>query len=474
MRQSAPTLPRAQPMDTARGVSSSPEEQASDGFSVIDAWAFVLPAISFIEIAIIGQLIASEILAVVMLPWLWGARDRLPLPRWFVLLWTGWLISQVMTDVVVGSAFADYTRGWAAIVFTFTDFAAILVLVSTPRRARLFALGLAAGGVLGYVFVPNAYAAGDPWKWAFALPVGLLLAAGLSGTAGARLRWLSVGAFVAFGIVNLALGFRSLGGVSLLTAGYLVLSTLAGRRETSSNRSMLRAVAGLGFLAVAVWGTLQIYDAAASQGLLGSDAQAKYLSQSGSLGVLIGGRSEVLVSSQAIIDSPVLGHGSWARDPAYAELLNGRLGSLGYEIGATSSDVTLIPAHSYLMQSWVWAGLLGGVFWLAIFGIAVWLLGNLYAFRVDLAPVLVFSTMLLLWNIAFSPYGSSQRLLACFGIALCLLGLRLVRGNEIADAPAQISSNASRHARSRSGGPEDGWGTTRNLRPSNNQPGSGA
>jgi hypothetical protein len=398
----------------------------SHRLSAIDVWAFVVPAVSSVEITVIGQLIVGEILALAMLPWLRSARDRPALPRWFVVLWAGWLISQIMTDAVVGSAFADYSRGWAAIVFTFTDFAAILVLASTPRRARLFAIGLAAGGVLGFLFAPSVFAAGDPWKWAFALPVGLLLAAGLSGTTGARFRWLTVGAFVAFGIVNLELGFRSLGGVSLLTAGYLVLSALVGRPERVSARSMLRAVVGLGFLAVAVWGTLQIYDTAASQGLLGPEAQTKYLSQSGSLGVLIGGRSEVLVSSQAIIDSPILGHGSWAKDPVYAELLDNTLSSLGYEVGATSSDVALIPAHSFLTQSWVWAGLLGGVFWLAVLGIAVWLLANLYASRVELAPLIVFSTMLLLWNIAFSPYGYTMRVLSTYAIALCLLGLRLL------------------------------------------------
>jgi hypothetical protein len=408
--------------------SGSVTRSVSTEVSALDVWAFVLPALSFIEISIGGQLIVSEILAVIMLPWLWGARDRLPLPPWFVVLWAGWLLSQIATDLVVGSTFADYSRGWASIAFTLTDFAAVLVLVSTPRRARLFALGLAAGGALGYALAPNGYPQGDLWKWAFALPVGLLLAAGLSGLTGARLRWLSSGTFVAFGIVNLALGFRSLGGVSLLTAGYLVLSALAQRPAGVAEGSLLRAVVASGFLAVAVLGTLQIYDTAASQGLLGSAAQAKYLSQSGSLGVLLGGRSEILVSSQAIIDSPILGHGSWAKDPTYAELLDARLSSLGYEIGASPSDVALIPAHSYLTQSWVWAGLLGGVFWLAVLAIAAWLVFNLYASKVELAPLLVFSTLLLIWDIVFSPYGSNARMLACYGLALCLLGLRLMRG----------------------------------------------
>jgi O-antigen ligase len=206
---------------------------------------------------------------------------------------------------------------------------------------------------------------------------------------------------------------------------------------------------------------------------LGSDAQAKYFSQSGSLGVLVGGRSEILVSSQAVIDSPMLGHGSWAKDFAYVDLLGDRLSSFGYEMGAGASDLGLIPAHSYIMQSWVWAGLLGGVFWLAILAIAVWLLANLYASRVELAPLLTFSTMLLLWNIAFSPYGSSARLLASYGIVLCLVGLRLVRGDVIADAPAGLSNGASRYPQPLSGGPARSRRTARNLQSAPEQPGNG-
>jgi hypothetical protein len=442
--------------------------------TALDIWAFLLPAISFVQVTVVGQLIVSEVLAAVMLPWLWGAKDRLRMPRWFLLLWGGWLVSQIVTDVVMGSGFADYSRGWAAILFTLTDFAAVLVLVSTPRRARLFALGLAASGVLGYFIAPNIFAAGDPWKWAFAGSVGFALAAGLSGATGARRPLLTIAAFAVFGALNLLLGFRSLGGVSLLAAGYLVLGAVAGKRAVASRYSTLRAAAGLALLALSVVLVLQLYDVAASGGLLGSAAQAKYETQSGTFGVLLGGRSEVLASSQAIIDSPILGHGSWADDLEYVDLLSERLSSLGYEVGAGPSDVGLIPAHSYLMQSWVWAGVLGGIFWLAILGIAVWLLANLYSFRVDLAPLIVFSAMLLLWSIAFSPYGSSTRIGATYGIALCLLGLRLVRGGTVNDPPARRSSGASRYPQPRSGGPADGRGTTSNLRSAPDQPGSRA
>ena len=103
----------------------------------------------------------------------------------FVVLWAAWLISQIVTDVVVGSAFKDYARGWAGIPFLAVNFAGIFFLVSTPRRARIFAVGLAVGGFLGFLLVRDPLAALDPWKWGLAVPVGLVLVAGLSGRRGA-------------------------------------------------------------------------------------------------------------------------------------------------------------------------------------------------------------------------------------------------------------------------------------------------
>lgn len=396
--------------------------------TALDIWAFALPAVSFLEVTIIGRLMVTEIVLLVMLPWLWSLPDRPALPRWFLVLWAGWLVSQVVTDLVVGSAFTDYARGWAAIAFTLTNFAAIFFLVTTPKRARLFAIGLAVGGLLGLVFVPHPYVALDPWKWGLAGPIALLTAASLSGRFGERWPWVTVAVFVALGGLNVALGYRSLGGVCLVAAGYLTLSALAGRPPSAARQSTLRAALGLVFLGTAGLGVLGGYSAAAAGGFLGPEAQAKYETQSGPLGPLLGGRAEALVSSQAILDSPILGHGSWARDPRYAELLIERQEALGYDVTEEYVGTELIPAHSYLMGAWVRAGALGGLFWLAVGAVAVWLLANLYSVRTQLAPLLVLAAVLLLWDIAFSPYGFGARITAAYGLTLCLLGLRLLPG----------------------------------------------
>lgn len=414
------------------------------GRDALDIWAFTLPAVSFLGFTIIGRLFLTEILLLALLPWLWRARDRPVPPRWFLVLWAGWLLSQIVTDVLVGSALRDYARGWAGIVFTLTNFAGILILVSTPTRARLFALGLAVAGLLAFVFVPQPFAASDPWKWGLALPVGLAMAAGLSGRAGARLPWLTVAAFVAFGSLNLLLGYRTLGGVSLLAAGYLSLCAVVGRRRSADFQSGLHAVLGLAFVAAASLAVVGLYSMAASQGLLGQEAQAKYLHQAGAFGAILGGRPELLASTQAILDSPVLGHGSWAKDPKYAELLVKRQKALGYGVTPEYVGADLIPTHSYLFGAWVWAGFLGAVFWFTVGGVVIWLLANLYPLQVEVAPLLVLSAMLLLWDIAFSPYGSGSRITAPYAVALCLLGLRLLREKRAGDrAPDPVTELSS-------------------------------
>jgi hypothetical protein len=418
------------------------------GVTALDFWAFGLPALSFVEITLGGRLMMSELLALVLLPWLLTSSERLVVPRWFIAIWCAWLLGQMVTDIVVGSAFVDYSRGWARILFTLTNFAAILALVSTPRRARLFALGLAVGGVLGYLIFPDAYAMGDPWKWAFALPIGFILAAGLSGPISFGRQWPAVCAFAGFGVMNLRLGFRSLGGVALLSAAYLILQALVGRSRRAGRPSPVRVFLGLFFCLAATLAILRAYDAAAASGVLGSDAEARYFEQSGQLGILIGGRSEALASSQAILDSPLLGHGSWAKDSRYANLLDQRLMSLGYELGASPNDVGLIPTHSYVLGSWVEAGLVGGVFWLAILALAVWLLANLYTVRLRLSPLLVFSATLLAWSILFSPYGNDARLLGPYGIATCLLGLRALKSGGLSQAAeAALTSARALHVR---------------------------
>jgi hypothetical protein len=159
--------------------------------------------------------------------------------------------------------------------------------------------------------------------------------------------------------------------------------------------------------------------------LLGDDARDKYLIQSsGDMGVLLGARAEILASAQAIIDSPVIGHGSWAKDPKYADILVSSLGQHGYEIqGESESD--LIPSHSYIMGAWVEAGVVGAIFWFWALMLAVRSLVATQRGDSALALLVVFVAFNLLWNIPFSPFGAEARLYTAYYLSLMIFALTL-------------------------------------------------
>ena len=253
--------------------------QAAAGVTPLDIWAVVLPALSFLQFHLGGQLIFSELLALAILPWLLRSRERLLVPRWLIGLGGAWLVFQVVTDVVVHTAFIDWSRGWAAIVFTLIDLAVIICLVSTPRRARLFLLGSAAGGFLGYIVVPDPNAATDAWKWAFAGPIGSLLVVALSGARGARQPWLVVGALAIFGLVNAFLGYRSMSGVALITAAYLLLAFFVAARLRLRAFTVKVAALGLASYGAAAIVVFLGLSAAAQAGVFGQAAAAKFDAQ---------------------------------------------------------------------------------------------------------------------------------------------------------------------------------------------------
>ena len=431
------------------------------GISALDVWAFVLPAASFVQVVVVGRLILSEILAVVLLPWLLRSKDRLRAPTWLIVLLGVWFASQIATDVVARSAFSDWIRGWAAIAFTIIDLLAILTLAATPRRARIFAAGIAAGSALAYFFEPTLLMIADPWKFAFAASIGYALASALSGAWAARRPWLAIAAFATFGVINaVVFGYRSMSGVALLTAAYLLFAVLLGRQRSLPRSTPARAVIGGGLYAVSALVVFVGLSSAAAANLLGDAARAKFEAQSGvvvpsvppgasiapdaslpprpsiapgasapanPLGVITGGRAEFLASTQAILDSPILGHGSWARGPKYVEMQHQKLIEMGVPRGNLPTDPTLIPTHSYLLGSWVWAGVAGGIVWLALGALALWVIACLPAAKLEISPLIVFAGSLLLWSIAFSPYSNTERIYAMFAVVVCLLGLRMVQ-----------------------------------------------
>ena len=395
--------------------------------------AFVTPALVWMEFSAVGRIFVPELILIGLLPFLLMTRGRMlaePLPRTFLMLAALWLASQVLSDLVRETEFRDYSRGWARIAFTAANFCSLYMLLhGSRRRLVLFALGLAVGGYLSFRLNPSVYAEDHPWKFGIGPPAALLAVLASLWPPIRRVPFLPALPLLAVSAYSTAVGFRSLAGVALLASLYMLVQQIAGRRHRrpaalSPGRTLLFLAAGVALTAAVLKG----YEQAAARGYVSERARWTYEQQdSGSFGVLLGGRSAIYVSARAVMDSPFLGHGSWARDAGYAaRVLELRL--LGYDLHPLNmSRSDLIPTHSHLMGGWVEAGFLGAVFWLWVLLLVFRVLSDLYLIREPLGPLIAFIGFMTLWDVVFSPFGAERRLTLPFNVVLMMFAWDVLR-----------------------------------------------
>jgi hypothetical protein len=421
---------------TRRRKPASPALQAArpqshPGLAIL---AFTAPLFLWAEVAIIGRLFVTEIILTGALPFLLLTRGRMlaaPLPRMFMLLALFWLISLVVTDLYRGTPFVDYSRGWSKVTFLTTDFMAIYLLTYGSRqRLILFAVGLAFGSYLTYLLNPSEFALAQPWKFGIGSATIMLASAAVIWPPIARSPLLPAAIIGALVAVSLFVGSRSLAGIATVTALYILAQQILARRARGP--SGFSAWRSLTFLVVALGislAFLNIYGVLASEGVLGEDAREKYERQStGAFGVILGGRTEIFISVQAIMDSPLLGHGSWAKDPRYSELLL-ELEDLGYEVDYNAAEQELIPTHSHLFGAYVEAGLLGAVFWVWVMFLALRVMSNLFLVREPLSPLIAFLGFSLIWDVLFSPFGAERRVIMPYYIILLMFAWETLRAS---------------------------------------------
>jgi hypothetical protein len=391
-----------------------------------DLLVFLIPCVQFVQLQIVGTLSGPDLLLLatfIILAFRGKIRVAAPASKAFFVLGCLWLASQCVTDIVRHSPFADYARGWSNIGMTLVNLAVIWTLLyGRTRRLVLYGWGLVAGTLLTYFFRPDDFTRDYPWKFGLAYPVTLAVFL-VASSRRVKGPWPIVMAGM-IGVINVYLGSRNTGGACLAAALYLFFTPLL--------RRSLRKRAGLKFgtvvalaisMLVGAVGIFWGYDYAASTGMLGFEAEQKYQRESGGkYGVLLGGRSELLASIPAVYDSPILGHGSWAKDPQYLLMeVRGEL-ALGYkgalDISKDQIESGIIPAHSYLFQAWVDAGIAGAIFWVWVFAFAANALMRAYPATVLLLPVASFIVFSMLWDILFSPYGTAGRTVVPYYIVL--------------------------------------------------------
>jgi hypothetical protein len=412
----------------------------------VDTLVVLIPCLQFVQFKIVGVLSGSDLVLLgtfIALVLREKVRISTPDGKRFLVLGSLWLASQCVTDIVRHTAFTDYARGWSNIGMTLVNFAVIWTLLyGRPRRLELYGWGLVIGTLLTIAFNPGEFTLDSPWKFGFSYPVTLGVFLLTSREKSHSRAPIIVVAMI--GIVNIALGSRNTGGVCLAAAMYLLVADFLRRKARAGSKLKAGVVVALAAsILVGATGILWAYQYGASAGILGEQAKEKYEEESsGKYGVLLGGRTELLASIPAVYDSPILGHGSWARDRIYYIGEVRALALLGYKGAVDVSKEELIegfiPAHSYLLQAWVYGGIVGALFWVWVYAFVARALMRVYPDNVALLPVAGFVAFSLLWDILFSPFGATTRIVVPYYIVMlasCMSMVRQTAAQVVTSAP---------------------------------------
>lgn len=413
--------------------------------------AFAIPVLIAVEVPGIGTIYLAELCLIGLLPVLVVMRGRMLQSKALAFILMMGLIyfgAQVVTDIVRETPFVDYARGWSRILFLLFAFVSTYLLIGNDRaRLLCYAGGLVVGSTL-FLLINNPLS-DIGWKFGFAGSTTTLMLIGFSLVPVLRSpsSLVGPGVMVLLGAFSAYMDFRSWGGVLMVSAAFLSIPAilrLIGLKPKPLTYSRM-AMMGVVLLATG-FGALKIYGAAAESGMLGERSRDKYETQSalGDAGILLGGRSESLVTVQAIQDSPLIGHGSWAKDRYYAELRQLMLYRLGFVDRFIEPETDLIPTHSHLLGSWVEAGLGGAFFWVGILALIIAALRRLYASDDPLRPYMVFLMFLFVWDILFSPFGAQRRLTNGFLMVVVLFALKASAMNwrqRMATSPIPLASH---------------------------------
>lgn len=402
----------------------------------LDLASFAIPFASITSVKMIGVLPGGELLTLALvvpcIVWGWERIWR-GLNKPLLILMGLWLLSQIVTDFYRQAPFGNMAKGEALIAFFGIDLIVLSAVIDKrERRIVYFTIGAILSNFISISFLGEGIP-GD-WKFGsstFVIPSVVLVSCYFYSRQKYFLAELSIFGIAAY---NLAENYRSellilaIVGIVVFPKFSTNISSAHGGSLRHPNRAFapsvktdnLRTVFLFAMIAAVGFTVSQVYARMASSGALGDKAQEKYEMQSqGKFGILAGGRPEVLVSWIAVLDSPILGHGSWAEDPKYSEMLTDLKRETGYteqedDPSNERGESYLIPAHSHLMSAWVFSGILGAVFWVYVLYLTVLTVIRIANVRPPLAPLYAFRAITALWSIPFSPFGQDVRMEKAF------------------------------------------------------------
>lgn len=395
---------------------------------------FLAAAFSLTQIRIVGYIGISELVMLLIGPFVlvkyWNSLKRDGFAPCLSLV-ALWVFSALVTDFYRQTSLNDLLRGvaspisvlfvipciywllkddvrqikWAIIGFTVTLFLSTYIIQSGTSVSRAEMQGI------------TAREAAEEYKLTF-MALVLSVVSLVPALAYLKIPFLSALITLGVAVFSLIQGGRSAFLALLISAGMLFL---VGGNVSKIRRVAKQIPAIMVALLVLVYAAKLIYKGVAMHGYMGEAELHKYETQAASKIGIMSGRNHFIAVYYAVCDSPILGHGSWARDyRGYgiraAEWMED---DVAIEHYYSHPGISWIPAHSHIFCAYVWHGVLGAVFWCYV----LWVMWQTFRHYLGEVPevfsILALSLPSFLWAILFSPFGG--RVSAATTIVLCLL-----------------------------------------------------
>lgn len=395
-------------------------------FSVLGLVMGICGYVSVLYIEAMGQLYWTELVLPLVAVAVAGSRWpeellqnlRFKVLTTFLLLM---LVGYIVSDMAAGATPENYLRGWSRVVFLATDVLALTVIYHRNRWSLWwFWLGTAFYGLQVAVMT------GIPltqWKFGYAEPVTTFAMNGTVFLTG----WISAALYLLMGALSIALDYRSFGAIFLI-AGAILLVTRSAKMssfiESIRLRSVLLAAGGVAAAIVAAF-------------MLLANSEGEFAQRRGASD--IGRFAGLKIGAIAILDSPIVGYGSWGTGTEkYADLYYQETIDDMARIGAEnmmSASTGFLP-HSQILQAWMEGGILAVLFFVAYGWYLVVALRDL-AFPRSPTRFRGFDLVVLLmglWHLIMSPFAGNHRLTIAYAVALVICGPMAARSVRVGTA----------------------------------------
>lgn len=340
----------------------------------------------------------------------WRIYKKSPMTRKFMNMSYLWLLGSIIANIWNGIETEPALKGIFNIVFFIAQIPfAYWALQDKISRWLYFYTGYAISTVLNFYFIRiHLVEEGDIDIWMFYAWTQLVVAiSALFYYKGFhRISYLVA---IGLGVYGLFNGSRNMFlTLSLASVILYFIDRIKGKDLLIRiKRFQSKALSLIITLVIGAFAIATSYERLASDGSLGEAAYEKYMIQKYTQMGIASGRGDFVLALEFMVRNPIIGYGSFAEDETGLRAKLSEKYDLASYDGKNSIKKDVVPCHSVLLGQWNWHGVLAGGFWLYyLFFIYKSFRNGIFLLDQSMMGLGVFVSVMLLWDIYFSPMGA--------------------------------------------------------------------